>query len=204
MSVDYLENNAKLLSEAGQNLQFARGKIIGDTGQTRFTAVGEHYSDIAGRILYFGLKEYYFHSNPLYYYQARSIADLAIIRKISKKFPYLAKELPFFYWLLQDSNGQNIGILTEDFSEGGRYEVDAVNFDNNLPQEIKELIPDISNEEMRKICFEVNGQRRLGDFNTMLTFLSLREREEVFPCIDILKDIDEHDKYTSRLSYPLV
>ena len=122
------------------------------------------------------------------------------IRKVAEGLPQLEPELPVFYGLLQYNDGNSVGILTEDFSQEGRYPVLDMEAWDNIPHELKSLVGDLPNEELAHVGFMVNGQRRLGDFNTVRIGSDLDKWSEMFPFFDIYENLG---KYTLRVEYNL-
>ncbi len=198
--MNYLERNELVIGEIRRDLRLKKRDNIADTGRTSFTPLGDYYSQIVGQRLFVGLKRYYsFRSS---YSEGRVINDLAFIRAIEQKAPHLMPELPSFYGLLVAGNGRHLGVITEDFSRAGKHEVhDMDEGDSNLPTELRKVVndPRLHDEELAKVCFVVDGQRRLGDFNTIRAGLNVRESIERFPLDDIMNDIE---KYTLRMTYP--
>lgn len=102
-------------------------------------------------------------------------------------------EFPSFYGLLARSNEEPIGILTEDFSKGGRYSVYNMHSNENLPNEIETLVgKPIHPVDLATVCFMVNGQRRIGDLEEIRFVLFSTDWKERFSFDDIMKDLDKY------------
>lgn len=161
--MSYLERNSQLIEEIRGNLTFLRGAVVGRNRRTRFTEVGSYQSPFLGSRIYLGLKEYYGpFRNPLRLAE-RVSQELAIMQCIAIKLPHLLSELPLCYARLLGKEGQVLGIIMEDFSQGGKLKVRNVFWP---PPGIESIFIKGSTESdaIAKMVVEVNGQRRLMDF----------------------------------------
>ena len=197
--MNYLERNQLVIAEMGQKLRLERGKLIADhhgfmtDRTTTVTSLGHYPSELLRGEVYVGLKEY---SNKSKRTLPVVVAtDLAIIHGAEQYVPQLLPEFPIFYGLLARSNGEPLGVLTEDFSKGGKYKVkDMYDSDRNLPKELEALVGKrIDPYELATVCFTVNGQRRLGDFGAIHIALLAADWEEKYSFYDIM---DSLAKYT--------
>ena len=189
--------------------EVGRSVTLDDITKTTFTSLGSYKSSELGREVYVGLKEYPRREGKNLKTALRNnvVRDLSVIRAIAERFPHLEEELPLFYGLLLDSQGNYIGMLTEDFSRGKRYEVkQGVLLD--VPSEIEPLFEHRSKVEYEGVVEMVflvdtddGEERRFGDFNTVLGGISPDERNRIFPLADIVEFGE--DKYTLRLDYEL-
>lgn len=183
--MNYLERNHLVIAEVGQSLRLQRGVIVGSAEDTTFRYVGHYRSPSLDRELFVGLKE---HKG---YKAGRDLRqwityELAFIRAVEHNFPYLLQEFPVFYGLLADQKGKPVGRITEDFSEGGRFKVfDIPNDPTRLPTELRALIGD-DYEELATMCFSVNGQRRLGNFDSIIRGVV----EGKFPYSDLINELE--------------
>lgn len=204
--MNYLERNHLVIAEIGQNLRLERGYQIGRDPGTRFTSMGHYKSDILGSDTYVGLKE----SKKFRGYVSRFVAarDLALLRKVEREMPRLLQEFPSFYGLLIDATGKEVGIICEDFSQGGKHEVREVIRswlvsveDAEVPKELEQLKGrKMDNRDLARMCFLVDGKRRIGDFEEIFSGLSGTEWEERLQFNDLLKQIG---KYTLRVRYKI-
>jgi hypothetical protein len=186
--MNYLERNALIVAEINQNIT-SEALTLRKTGKssfgssTEFFPVGQYESKILGVELYLGFKK----SIPgrfLFFYN-----DLGIASAIATQIPELSPEVPVFIASVKNKRGQALGVLTEDFSKGGREEVKALHeaLTDLLPVGIRTLNY-LDDEELAKVAFLVGNEekRRLGDFNTVLPGLSLRLREKLTQSDQIL------------------
>ena len=198
--MDYLERNRALLEEIRRLCTLRRGELVGesDFSGTRFASLGSYNSGVLDGHLFLGLKEY---SNKRW--ERTSFADsglaheLTIIDAISKST--LRDELPVVFGHLRDKEGKHIGVLCEDFSQGGRYEVKCISYRQTelMPRELRKIFGATGFEmddkdQLEYVGFMVNGKRRLGDFNS---FLGPRLAEEVrgYPTFDaITRDLEHY------------
>ncbi len=203
-AMDYLGRNRLVIAEIGQNLRLERGYEVRRGSGSIFTAVGHYRSKVLGNDVYVGLKERKkFRGDVLRFPTAR---DLSLLRAIEQKLPHLLQEFPLFYGLLVDSTGEEVGVICEDFSQGGKYEVNEVTRswripvrDDEIPKELERLKGrKIDNHDLATMCFLVDGRRRIGDFVEVFSGLSISEMEEIFPTSDLSKQLR---KYTLRVKY---
>ncbi len=194
--MDYLERNQLIVAEIGRNLRIQRTGHTAYSERTAFTPVGSYYSQVLREELFAGLKE---GSLP----EWRVFHDLAFMRSLEGKFPHLVPELPIFYGLLRNREGAPLGVIMEDFSKGSKHKVHDVYEDGkNLPGELRDLVgtPNLSNVELAKVCFMVEGCRRLGDFDSIRSGLSVPELIERFPFADLEEQLE---RYTLQIDYDL-
>jgi len=163
----YRDRNKEILGEINSLNSLQYGSIVGtnDSGQTSVRSLGKFYSDVMGRELYIGLKEYFNFCGDVLDIQVG--CELGLLDLIEKNLPSFVDEFALFHGVFIDSSGEKIGVITEDFSKGGTISVKSVNkFEKEImPYEIQELLgkPRFL-EDLATTSFMVDGRRRLGDF----------------------------------------
>jgi len=206
-----LELYQQIVDEIRQNAKLHKGRTIGKSSSYRPTetiVLGEYDSKIINGRVYIALKQGDFDS------QYRVIEELSIIRAIAKQYPELIPQLPLFLGLLVNGDGSEAGVITEDFSQGGKYPVIDGKYDQRIMAadgKIKELLK--VNEiffpgsegidvDVLQMCFSINGQIRFGDFDTLRFFVKKEEslQGERFCMSDLEKAIE---KYTIRINYTI-
>ena len=162
----YLERNARIISELkGRGFVLNLGNEVGSGLSRRFHSAGYLYSEVIGREIHVGVKRLRDDIDDQYGEVAKInfFQELTIIAAISKHFPDLVDQLPLFCGLLTHRNGETLGMITEDFSEGGKYEVYR-----RAPAayKVKAIFADgsVNDDDIEKMGFRVNGERKLGDF----------------------------------------
>ncbi len=199
--MNYLKRNQLLIAEIGQNLRLERGQPVVDTGITKFTPLGNYQSEVLnGTDLYVGLKESTTTGTGFGVRMALA-RELSFIRAIADRYPHLSQELPSFYGAIKDGEGTHIGILVEDFSQSGKYRVDEAS-ETDIPKELRDMFdnPQVGDFEMSRACFSVNGQRKIGDFNTMVWWMPHNELDKRFPFHEMWGELEKH---TLQIDYPL-
>lgn len=202
--MDYLQRNRALIREMRQDLRFQRGEVIGKGSGATFTATGHYRSPLLGEDVYIGVKETKLDGTVL---RLRTAKELSMLHKVEEKTPHLLPEFPIVYGLLTDLTGREIAIFCEDFSQGGRYDVEPVLQlwgqyinDGEVPKDLKKVRGSkIDNRDLATTCFMVNGKRRIGDFGEICGLMSLQEADEAFPIDALWKQMW---RYTIRLTYP--
>src|SRR5258708_37884829 len=119
--MNYLERSALIVEEMGRDVQLKRGQLVGKSLLTGFTTAGVYRSTILNKRLHVGVKEYLSPGDQSIL-ETRIREELAFFDILSLNFPNLIPTLPAFYGLLIDNHGPR-GIITEDFTKGGQYEV---------------------------------------------------------------------------------
>ena len=114
----YLERNKSLTAELSGIVLEKKGPVRSGNLST-FTSIGDYESAILNRRLYLGIKQFkatgYEAVLPdIFTFQ------LGVVRTMFDEFPDLERELPAFMCLLRDMQGVPKGIITEDFTDGGR------------------------------------------------------------------------------------
>jgi len=202
--MDYIERNRVVIAEIGRDLRLQKGELIRTGSHARFTPVGNYNSALLGTALHVGLKE---NPNRQGEHLKRCAArELALIRLVEQSAKHLLPEFPIFYGVLENAAGEPVGVLMEDFSQGGRYKVEDVTrssikpiLDIEVPKELETIAGrKIDNYDLATMCFMVNGQRRIGDFDEMYSSMLPEELSHRYLISDL---IDE--KFTLRISYPL-
>lgn len=161
----YKNTNKQILEEIARLSSLRSGKVIGRnrSGRTTVTSLGKFRSEVAGRDLHIGLKEYCGIQSVLDMVVA---TELGLIDLVEENLPHLVDEFPLFHGIFLDKSGKPIGVVTEDFSKNGTARVESVREDSDvLPHEIQKLIgrPDYL-DDLATTCFIVDGRRRIGDF----------------------------------------
>jgi len=82
--------------------------------------------------------------------------------------PHLIDELPLFHGLLIDSAGREIGVITEDFTQGGKLSIRQAHDDSDQPEEIYNLIGGFAKPYDQTTSFIVNGRRMIGDLGDLV------------------------------------
>lgn len=189
----YLERNAEIIAEINNNIRngipISKGVEVGRSEKgTVFTSAGSYKSDVLGAELFYGIKQY-----KRGYLDAKMPRDLALIRSVVSQLPYLEPEFPVFMGILSSSQGDSLGVLLEDFSQGGKLSVTELHPDfdaDKLPIELRNAIgdPNLDVYELAKVCFLVgdNMTRRLGDFDSLLAGVPFQERLKRFPIGDLM------------------
>lgn len=203
--MNWLERNSQLLAEVQTEARLQKGLEVGRSGKTTVTAFGSYHSTILGGELYLCLKVV--QGKP----SDRAISNLAFIRTAVGELPHLEPEFPQLLGLLRNGrNGRELGILTEDFSQGTKLKVVEVSGDDIavLPRELLGLVGPLGrdeNYELAKTCFLVQREdgskkRRLGDFDTIRAQMDFTEKFVRFS----QDDIDENlGLYTVTIDYNL-
>lgn len=188
----YLERNQRLLTEVQANAQLSRVKVIADENSSAmFTALGRYRSSELGKLVHLGLKEF---ENQARYIEERMTGELVVIQAITEGLPNLLTQLPLLHGLLVDQKGEPIGIVTEDFSKGGRLAVEPERSDY---LDLKHFLDNPEGFEMdyTRMAFRVGRQRRLGDF-----WVSSPNGDKYW---DLLNQLQQDIlRYTVRLNYP--
>lgn len=193
----YRDTNHQILEEIN-NLDFLReGKKIGenDSGRTTVISIGKFYSETLGRELDIALKKYSNkHGDVLDFHVAQ---ELGMIDLIEENLPQLVVEFPIFHGVCLDTNGQQIGVITEDYSCGGIIPVRSFFglSGEELPYEIQEIIGKKDKDDLATVFFLANGKRRIGDFGE-LTEGTLDEK------IALSENyLENMEKYSVKLSF---
>lgn len=102
------------------------------------------------------------------FYQSLANATL-----IAEEHPELLSQLPLFYALVVDSEEKVLGMMTQDFSEGGSLDVvEYADYPHaNIPDGIVNLFdPFFKNKmtELEHMLFYVNGERKIGDLDHVI------------------------------------
>jgi hypothetical protein len=209
----YTLRNQAILAEINTGLRLSRGLEVRSPNQwadhhynTRFYPVGSYYSTVLARELHIGLKEFEYSSAD-----TRALFDLAVARVVYCRFPALGDEVTAFVGLL-NKQGNNIGVIIEDFSRGGRdpvYEMTNHESDQfeawELPEELRQFgsrKKPLTDHDLARAFFLVNGQRKLGDLKKLLTELVPKEVNQDFP-IDDLVSSEAQEKYTLKIDYDI-
>jgi hypothetical protein len=189
MTMNYLERNRALIGEIRQNLALRIGNVVGrsDTG-TIVYSLGHYRSGILGRELHLVFKDKEGVRSVVNHVVAK---DLALFRFIEERFPHLLLEFPVVYGMMLTAREEKFGILCEDFSEGGKYNIFQMTEGDDLPMELIDISEKrISKENLATACFSVNGRRRIGDFEEFYGNLSLIKLEELLQYRDIYRAIE--------------
>ena|SRR3989344_863078 len=199
--MDYLDRNAEIFKEIRESrLELTRFLSVSNKARTtNSTSLGCYRSELIGRGVCILLKEKLGDSEIIV--NSRIESELPVICTIYEKIPELREELPLFYGLLRGKDEKLIGIITEDFSKAGIYPVREIEIGdkNNLPYWLNRLSKKrIDETELSRVGFMVDGQRRLGDFDTIS--IKKSNSSEKFSIDSILKRVNE---FTLRINYEL-
>jgi hypothetical protein len=192
----YLERNAKIIEEINRNiiqdkLKLNIGKLIGESRyaisgnlKTTFHSIGSYKSDILQQELFLGMKTYY--KSESYYYEDSTLKGLASSVIVEREFPEYKHILPVFQGILINEHKGLTGIITEDFSEGKKYEVYP---SNSIPADLENMRSYFYDDyEFKRSMFIVNGQLKFGDLDNSELELVEELREEG---IDLQKNIQD-------------
>jgi hypothetical protein len=223
--MSYLERNSRLLSEIGANVTFKPGEQRGESRSLKFSSVGSYPSEELGTDVYVGVKEPKEKSSIFMAEQLRQrfIFELAVMSVIAENIPHLLPELPLFYGLLTDKDGEPMAIVTEDFSRNGQ---DHVSSHAAEPYGFRELFVEDTLEDdfVCNIGFTVypkveeptwpegelppmgssinSGIRRLGDFYPLVPFHKRALHSQHFPEAQIEEDLDKYSLKTDTSTKP--
>ncbi len=167
-----------------------------------FFSAGSYISKEIGKEIYVGLKEPRESGNKEYL-KHRLIFELAVMSVVAQNLPHLLPELPLFYGLLVDGQGKPMGIVTEAFSEDGKYSIYTSSI---IPKGIRDLfieetveddfIDHISFNLVPKNINTVGTKQRLGDFYPLLRNFLPDEKKNAhrsrFPEEQIENDLDKY------------
>jgi|SRR3989344_1854397 len=195
--MNYLERNKALIEEIRNCHELKIGKEISrseaDSGMGAIVySLGNYASRILNNELHLILKDKETIRPSLERFVSR---DLGLFRVIESRFLHLLPEFPIVYGMVLDADGQNFGFLSEDFTEGGKYEIKPEYMD--APFELANAFGHTIDEtELATTSFCVNGKRRIGDFGEFYSGLSIRKWDEIIPARDISQNIQD---FTVRL-----
>lgn len=201
----YLERNAQVIAEMQERFHPARGQVVGGSDKTTVTAIGSYLSELFGGRLYVALKEVRHERRSVNYWQ-RLVNDLTAVAGIANNIPQLLPKLPFFVGIIQNSNSEYGGIITEDLSQDGKMRVrqsseGALSKDDPEIQALRNLLSGrratYSEESLANIYFVLETPAgdsiwRMGDFDQTRFCLGPREIEERFPYDDVVPNVDRH------------
>jgi hypothetical protein len=176
----YRDTNRQILEEINRLNSLKSGTVIGknQSGKTTVTTLGKFYSEVAGRDLDIGLKEYSGSQGDVL--NIKVATELGLIDLVEENFPSLVQEFPLFHGVFLDGNGKPIGVVTEDYSKNGTFPVESVGWNRDvLPYEIQGLMDRPKDlDDLATTCFLVDGKRRIGDFGEF-TMGSAKEKLEL-------------------------
>ena len=166
----YRFTNRQILEEINRLDSLKYGTVIGrnQSGKTTVRSLGKLYSEVAGRDLSIGLKEYSTLRGDVLNIQVAT--ELGLIDLVEENFPSLVNEFPLFHGVFLDESGKPRGVITEDFSQNGVVPVRSVGLDRDvLPYEIQRLMGEPNDlDDLATTCFFVGGKRRIGDFGEFI------------------------------------
>ena len=162
----YRDTNRQILDEINRLNSLKPGIVVGrnQSGKTTVTSLGKFYSEVTGRDLDIGLKEYSRIRGDVLNIQVAT--ELGLIDLVEEHLPHLIKEFPLFHGVFLDGNGRPMGVVTEDYSKNGTVPVKSVGWNREvLPYEIQRLVDRPKDlDDLATTCFLVDGKRRIGDF----------------------------------------
>lgn len=192
----YIERNRIITDEIAEGVRLKPGEIIGESKRTRTQVAGSYYSSLLNQQLFLALKTPIRGIDP----GLQWINDMAAHAALYDQIPVLRPELPAFFSLVKDRNGNNVGYLTEDFSQGNRYKVEGLTLWEleeiaDVAKQIVEVFRGasghLSDEELVNMFFNINkenyNERRIGDVNRAMQYLGPKERNEKFPISGLLE-----------------
>lgn len=164
----YWDQNKRLLEEIAQH-HWKRGKEIGSGMNATVMSIGSYFSATLNRDLYLAL---YVRNTDNHVWELAG--EMATILSLEKDVPHLIPEFPIVRGVFQYGE-QQIGMVTEDFSQGSQYEVIEMIKEGQLQFPTEQLPMEIRGKGnniidpayLATVCFMVNGQRRMGDFDEL-------------------------------------
>jgi hypothetical protein len=198
----YIERSRIITEEIRSGVKLGLGEETGQSLSGTVTRMaGSYFSRVLDRQLFLALKT----PPNLYNFGDKWITDMRNHAAVYDNIPALQPELPVFLSLLKDSRGRDIGHLTEDFSEEGRYKVVEMGVWDvdeiaDVKQQIVELFRDgdnqLDDEEVVNMFFwvrkEGSERRRIGDLDKAMMKLGAKIRRERFPLGHIVESQDLH------------
>lgn len=190
----YLIRNEQILSEMRTLYKEVNlGDEVGSSNRFEFFSTGSFQSRTLNTELFIGVKRRTkeWPDTDGFMTQMRFIQELAIISAIWKNFPEFVNQLPAFYGLLLNKTGIAIGMITEDFSQGGKFHVVNSAYGS---YEIKDIFVEdsVDDDEIEHMGFTVNGKRRLGDFWPMAKWKDRDEHSHRFGEDLIEQNLHQH------------
>lgn len=169
--------------------------------KTLFTSMGSFNSPTLGREVFVGMKSYQSPSDT-YLILPRAPEELATITAIAEHLPDYRDLLPQFYVAISNFRGKKVGLLMEDFSEGGKHEVYNSSY---VPDGVVNLFGKDALEEdfVSNMAFNVGGELKLGDF---FPFFKMPKRLALarFPMDQALAEVTRSMRqHTMRLAWNL-
>ncbi|MGK0208872.1 MAG: hypothetical protein ACI83O_000131 [Patescibacteria group bacterium] len=164
----YAERNAAVFEEL-RGLELVKGKKVAEnaSGTTGVYSMDCYHSGVLERNVYIAFKENDGGRSQVHVQAALELGFISIVERYAENY---LSEFPSFHGLARDSRGECLGVITEDFSCGGKYDVHEVSeFDDNLPRDLLPLLCEGGEyADLHKTCFRVNEQRRIGDFGDLI------------------------------------
>ena len=187
--MDYLERNAKLLSEIHSTVGLGPRRLVDQGKSHRVSSIGSFHSITLDTQVFVALRE------PL---GERSVdasfySDLTAICWIYDNFSELRGELPLFYGISTDAHGRK-GFITEDYSKNKVHPVEDVSeigiwrWQELIPKQL--LIGPLSEVDpydLAKACFMVDGRRRMGDFDSLGISYHISRNPTLFRYLEIFE-----------------
>lgn len=203
----YLERNRAIIRELRKLwLPQAEQPATGSSNTTRrtlFTPLSSFNSPTLGREVFVGMKRYQSPSSNTFLLQFRAPEELATITAIAEHLPTYRDLLPQFYVALTNVRGEKVGLLMEDFSEGGKYEV----YDSGyVPEQLGSLFGrDVLEEDfVSNMAFSVGGKLKFGDFYPFFKTPMKRQALARFPMDEALAQVTRSMRqHTMRLAWDL-
>lgn len=189
----YLERNKRLVAEA-RGASLSRGQVVGEASRNsgmRFFCAGSFYSEVLGRDIFVGVKEYKNPSSTESFLEGRVTVELAIIAVIAEQANGLRDDLPQLYALLRGENDKPFGILMEDLSEGSKLSVCNLAY---IPPMLTTIfgVNVIDPDFAENMSFSVEGRIRYGDFYPLFRTAKRKEALARLPLDVIKKEIARH------------
>lgn len=197
----YLERNRAIIRELRKLWlpQAEQPTTVSSTAtKTVFTPLGSFNSPTLGREVFVGMKRYQRPSDT-FLLQFRAPEELATITAIAEQLPGYRDLLPQFYAAVTNIRGEKVGLLMEDFSEGGKYEVYNSGY---VPDGLTNLFGRDALEEdfVVNMAFRVGKELRFGDFYPFFKSSMKRQVLARFPMDEVLAQVTRRMRqYTMRL-----
>lgn len=201
----YLERHREIVEEVNKEQKhglFDGTYQVSSRSGTNYFTMGSYESRVSGGTLCLGFKKSPNHFRP----ELQTAADLGVLRRIFQDIPEYREELPILNGMLIDGEGNRLGRIVEDVSQGGSVKVKQFNTvligdEEQLPDKLRELNPNLNDEELAVASFQVgnpeSGKRRmLLDLGGLRYLLTIDEVEKIFPWLDIYENIEEHTVFS--------
>ncbi|RJP47487.1 MAG: hypothetical protein C4584_00340 [Armatimonadetes bacterium] len=201
----YLSRNKEVIAEAKRFFIPKKGIRVGDTSSAgvAFTLLGSFPSLVLGREVFIGLKEYTESGDNTWRLKLRATLELSTITIIAEHIEQMREDLPAFYALLKDVKGIPIGILMEDFSEGGKVHISGT---CSIPSEVTSLFGEdvLESDYTCNAGFYVGNRIKYGDFYPFFQTYQMEKALARHPMNQVMRLVTRNMwKHTFRLGKDL-